>query len=135
MIWLISGGKPSDSRLGITKGMQRNTAAMEPRCLEAEAAHARDADADVELAGVLELLHLLRGQQLGQQLARLVGGEQLVRQLQDLAVDLDEDRRVRRHVDVGGALLRHQPQHAFQVVRHGRSFRWRCRGLRRAAAR
>jgi hypothetical protein len=40
---------------------------------QAEAAHARDADADVQLAGVVQLFQLLRRQHLGQQLARLVG--------------------------------------------------------------
>jgi hypothetical protein len=104
--------------------MQRNTAAIEPRCLKAERRKLptpADADADVQLAGVVQLFQLLRRQQLGQQLARLAGGQHLVRQLQDLAVDLDEDRRVGRHVDVRRVLLRHQPQHAFHVAAHALS--------------
>ena len=97
--------------------------------------HARDADADVELAGLVQLFELLRRQQLGQQLARLRRREQLVGQLQDLAVDLDEDRRVGRHVDVGGVLLRHQAKHPFHVGAHRGPPGGCGRGFRRAAVR
>ena len=116
-----SGGMPSESSEGMSNGMQRNTAAIEPRCLKADSRKLPTRGrliADVELAGVFQFLHLLGRQQLGQQLARLVGGQQLVGQLQDLAVDLDQDRRVGRHVHVRGVLLRHQAQHALEVVGH-----------------
>ena len=69
-----------------------------------------------------------------QQLAQLGGRQQLVRQLHDLTVDLDQDRRVRRHVDVGCVLLRHQAEHSFHVPRHLASPLTR-KVLRRAAAR
>src|ERR1039457_1164857 len=58
---------------------------------EAKAADARKADADVELARVLELLELARRQQLGEQLARLGVRQRLIGELQQLAVDLDQD--------------------------------------------
>jgi hypothetical protein len=89
---------------------------------QAKAAHARQPDPDVELAGVFELLELRGRQQLGQQLARLGVRQRLVRQLQDLPVDLDEDRRVGRQVDVRGALLGHQPKHPFHVPAHAIPF-------------
>ncbi len=103
---------------------------------EAEAADAGEADADVELAGVLELLELARRQQLGEQLARLRVRQRLVGELQQLAVDLDQDRRAGREVDVGRALLGHQPQDAFHVAAtHPRSLQLRSSSLMLVLAR
>src|SRR4029079_7345916 len=90
---------------------------------ETEAADAGEADADVELAGVLELLELAGSQQLRKQLARLRVRQRLVGELQQLAVDLDQDRRARRQVHVRRALFGHQPEDALHVARaHVRTF-------------
>ena len=103
---------------------------------ETEAADAGEADADVELAGVLELLELARRQQLGEQLARLRVRQRLVGELQQLAVDLDQDRRAGGEVDVGRALLGHQPQDALHVAAtHARSLQLRSSSLMLVLAR
>jgi hypothetical protein len=63
-------------------------------------------------------------EQAREQLARLSVGERLVRELEQLAVDLDQDRRAGREVHVGRALLGHQAQHALHVAgTHWRSLR------------
>ena len=103
-----SAAGPASRATGCRGGMQRTTAAIVPRWRKALTAGScrrpASADAEVQLAGVVELLELRRRQHLGQQLARLRRRQRLVGQLQDLAVDPDQDRRVGRQVDVRGAL-------------------------------
>ena len=82
-----------------------------------EGAQPGDRHADIELAGLVELLELGGAEHLGQQLARLVRAQRLLRELQDLAVDLDQHRHVGRQEHVGSAFLGHQPQDALHVAR------------------
>ena len=85
---------------------------------EPETADLGDADADVELVAVFELLELLRRQQLAEQRAHLRRRDELIAELHDLPVDLDQDRRLCRDVDVGGAFFRHQAKHLFHISAH-----------------
>ncbi len=76
----------------------------------AEAPHAGERHAHVELARFLQLLDAVRRHDLGQQVLRCIEGQQLAVDGHALAVDLDEDRGVGRKIDVRGPLFGHQPE-------------------------
>ena len=82
---------------------------------EAKTADARQADAHVEFAGVVEFFKLARAEHFGNQLARLGRRQRLIVQLQQLPVDLDQDGGTGRQVDIRRGFFRHQLQHALHV--------------------
>ena len=61
-------------------------------------------------ADLVELLHALGREHLGQQVARRVEGQELAVDRHALAVDAQQRRRVGREVEVGRLLLAHQAQ-------------------------
>ena len=108
-----SAGRSGSRASGISNGMQRITAAIVPRCLKPDRRKLPTPDRPTPTLSSpvsSSSSSWLGRQQLGQQLARLGVGERLVGELQELAVDLDQDRRAGREVDVGRALLGHQAQ-------------------------
>ena len=81
-------------------------ALMEDR--DAEAAEARLGDREVDLELLLEVIDLFLVHQAVGGLPHLVGGQHLLVDRDDLALDLDLDRRVRAEEQVGRLLLDHQ---------------------------
>ena len=121
------------SSVGMSNGMQRNTAAIVPRCLKPDRRKLPTPEmltprfsspvssSSSSWLGVSSSASSWRG-------CVLVSG--CFAELQQLAVDLDQDRRAGGQVDVGRPLLRHQSEHPLHVAcAHARSRSRECRRL------
>ena len=81
-----------------------------------DAAAGKVVDAGVQFVFLIEALELGGCQDFAEQFQDLLVREQLLRHLDHLAMDLDDDGRFRREVGVGRPLVRHHAEHPLHVA-------------------